>query len=377
MWGPRATAIAAIVCLAVAGELVGGALPTAPPGASVGPAAPSAAGGCEGRWNSTHLLVSTGSCQMEFWVMWAESLENWDASRSFNLSFAIGGIAEIGPSDILVRYADLFAPFAGTASATTIGPEVNLSMLETVNVSEASGRWTASDFIPAGLGTPTTNVSLGASTGVVNVRAILHLAPAVGPLNYTTGAPNATNGTLAPAPSTGLPLSNGLKLDIAIDGWPWADPIDHLALWMSALAPGGGHFSYDPGDRNLTERWNASDQPIASLVLDPNATGTSANGTGGVQVSSQATIYAAGSPGRGAVLLVNFTGGPAGYTALLYDPWVIFSIPAGSNSPAPVGLLLEGPVLAALIGGVLFVLIMSVLAVRARRTPPTDGLRPA
>ncbi|MCI4336669.1 MAG: hypothetical protein L3K17_05670 [Thermoplasmata archaeon] len=312
---------------------------------------------CNGaQWRSTHLLVRAGGCQATFGVIYAQSFDNWSASSSYNFSFAIPWLAELTAAGQVVRFAGALAPVSGGANVTSSGGMVNLTQTETINVADASGTWDVNDsWFGAGPQWSLNNATVGTTT----LTVVFHLAHA--------GNLSGNNGTFNG--------SSQVKFDVGIAGWPWASASDELGFGLDMLGAAGAHFNYTAATHTYTERWNSTNQTLASLELGGNATtlGT-ASGPQTARAADQAGLFFAGSPDREAVALVTFEGASGGYTSIGYDPVVAFNLGAvdgiGSGPPTLAARSPLGSEILALaaVTGVAALVVGTVGRARRRRT---------
>lgn len=265
-----------------------------------------------GSWRTLHLLVWGSGCEASFGVEYAADFSNWNSSQSYNFSFHLPVVGEVGPAGELVRYADPMNPAAATTAVTTSAGEVNISLQEQINVTSATGGWLPNDS-PWGSGPQWSNGT--AVLGLMVLSVVFHLV-------------NASNND--PANS-----SYRVKFDLNVDQWPWADARDALGVGFQALGAGGAHFAYNDSASTLVEAWNSDGTPFVNLTFDPAAdvaypTGPRQTAT----VSTQSELFPGGTPDRQAVVLLTFGGVPGNYSGLAYDPWVSFA--AGpSTGPSP------------------------------------------
>lgn len=286
----------------------------------------------------------------------------WTNQSNYTFGFYFGYLVEVNSAGSVVAFGNLLTPGLETVTVVTVGDETNFTVQFADGVSNASGLWAPGDIryqLPTEIEPGSTNL------GNVNVTVVFHLWNVAD--NYSR-----------------------IKFDFSVSGWPWVDTTDSLGLMVGSNAPTGATIQFDPATANLTE-FSPSGTPFASIVFGPNATASSGSTEGPVQVSSSAGIYPQPTPAGEAstYILSNFTGGPAGYSSLRYDPWVIFSNPGGSvghgTSPPKVVIPPQvapgSPDYALLVGatlaGGLVLLALTAIAVRSRRTPPEDQLASA
>jgi hypothetical protein len=320
--GARYTAVVTVVLVLFAWVLGPGGGHSPLPGASLSSPLVTRGLNCSAaEYQKGHLLVVTTGCQALFSVNYAENnFTNWSATGQYNFSFDIPWIAEITPSGEIVRIASPLAPYAGTANVTVGPDEVNLSSVESMSVTSASGQWTPNDTW-AGSG-PQWNIS-NQSVGTTTVGVVFHLFNAA-----ASASANATENA-----------SYSVKFDVGATGWPWASPTDLLGFGLETLGAEGAHFAFDRSTRTLAESWNDTGVTFASLVFGglANVTYPSAP-VAPATVLEQVGLFEAASPARESVALVTLTGVSGGYSSMSYDPWVVFApgltVPPPSSAPS-------------------------------------------
>ena len=297
------------------------------PGITVSPAEPALVRGAvsapevwqchAGGWQTTHFAVESNGCQANFFLSYAQNFSNWNAADQFNFSFSIPYIAEVTPSGALVRVASPLDPITDYTNVTTSATEVNISVAETVNVTNATGNWTPDDA----WGSTGYQWSVGNTTlGTTSVEVEFHL------MNVTGGlSANATKNA-----------SYSVKFDVNIADWPWVSAGDVLGFGLSSLAAGGAHFTLNQTTGALAQSWNATNRTYASLEFGSTATaaypeGASQNASAGTNTG----LFFAASPDRQSFTLVTFSGIAGNYSSISYDPWVVFSPGPSPNGPAP------------------------------------------
>lgn len=304
-----------------------------------------------GEYQTTHLLVLAGGCQAVFTVMYGQNLSHWSATGQYNFSFAIPWIVEITPSGELVRLASPLDPYAGTANVTVGPKEVNLSSVESMNVTSASGNWTPDDTW-AGSG-PQWSISSQA-LGTTTVDVVFHLS------NVTANASaNATENA-----------SYEVKFDVGVSGWPWASSDDLLGFGLESLGAEGAHFAFNSSSRTLDESWNSTGRTFASLVFGGLANVTyPAPPVGHASVGEQVGLFYAASPARESVALVTFGGVAGNYSSVSYDPWVVFSPtpPLSPSSSSSSGWPTWIEISVWLVAGVVGVSLVVSILTRGRR----------
>ncbi|MGC2289331.1 MAG: hypothetical protein WA688_05680 [Thermoplasmata archaeon] len=258
-------------------------------------------------WQTAHLSVATSGCQAVFDVTYAQNFNSWNASTQYNFSFEIPWIAEFSPGGSLVRVANPLAPSSYTADVSRGPQEVNISLIQDVNVTTASGNWTPNDtWAGAGPQWDIGNTTLGTTT----VNTVFHL------LNVSANASsNTTENT-----------SYEVKFDVDVTGWPWAAPTDLLGVGIGSLGAGGAHFNFNQSTRTLAESWNGNNRTFASLVFGGTANVSYPSApVGHAVVSDQVGLFYAASANRESMTLLTFGGVAGSYSSVSYDPWVVFS----------------------------------------------------
>ena len=293
-------------------------------------------------WNNSHLSVGIGSCQAAFGGQYEvnnSAIPN--ETNGYNFSFFVDWVGEFTPSGQLVRLASPLAPVSGRANSTVRGDEVNLSMSQVLNVTNASGEWTPNDTW-AGRG-PQWNVSnetIGTTVFGMGVQ-----------LNVSQ---------FATANST-VNASSSVKFDVGLSGWPWAAQTDRLGFVLDSLGAWGSYFTFNATSSTLADNWNTTNRTFISVVFGGDARVTYPSGPGAVaNVTEQAGLFAAGIPNREAVVLVAFGNVSGNYSQVAYDPWIVFSLipttlpshPPGPSSSWDWPAVLVAATAVLLIGGI-------------------------
>lgn len=304
-------------------------------------------------WQTTHLAVGTGGCQATFGVQYAQNFSHWNASTQFNYSFTIDWIGEINASGGLVRIASPLAPASWNGSVSQGSQEVDLSLNQTLNVTNASGQWNPNN---TWYGTGAQWKVSNATIATTNLSVTFHLS------NVTAGASsNATrNG------------SYGVKFDVGVVGWPWASSSDRLGVAFESLGAWGAHFTFNSSSETLSELWNSDNRSFVSLVFGGQAGVTySTTHTASANVTVQSGLYSAAAPDRQAMMLLTFGGVTGNFSNLAYDPYIKFAVGA-TVVPPPTQTAASGgngwtSVETALVVAIVAVSVLSVLVVRRHR----------
>lgn len=312
--GVRAALVLSTVALVVLAAVAGYALPApSPVRAAGGPLQPGDLDCSGGTWNTTHLLVAASGCQAVFSVEYAPSFSSSNLSGRYNFSFAIPWIAEVTPQGNLVQAASPMTPFYSHSSVTGVPGNVNVTIVETMNVTSGSGVWAPSDvWAGTGTGWNVSNHVVGATSLIVMFYLV--------------------NGTLSNSSENS---SLELEFDVNIVGWPWVSQSDSLGFALSALSAAGSHFRFNTTTDALAENWNTTNTTFASLVFGPSAqvtypSSTSASATVGTDVG----LFTAGTADRGAMALATFGGVAGNYSRVSYDPLVVFSPTVSTGPPS-------------------------------------------
>lgn len=307
-----------------------------------------------GYWQSTHLLVGSSGCQALFFVQYAQTFNNTNYSQSYNITFTIPWIAEINASGGIVRLASPLSVVSWTENESFSASEVNISLNQTVNVTEASGNWTPNDTWAGSGAQWAINQTV---LGTTNFSATFHM------LNVSANAPaNQTENA-----------SYSVEFDLGISQWPWASSSDRLAIGLQALGAWGARFVFNSTNQTLSELWNLNNESFVTLQFGPGATTYNASGTPSeAAVEAQSGLFSAATPDRESVTLLSFNDVAGNYTQLAYDPWVRFvpgvpvPVPPLTSPSSTLGskLLLLGVAG----GAVASILILGVIAVVFRRS---------
>jgi hypothetical protein len=314
--------------------------------------------GCGWSWlNESALRIHTenGLCGSTYSVQWGGNGSGLSWSSMYNFSLFPTYLVEVSPSGEIVQTSPIgwSNPDSNFVNGTSsYDDEVNYYSSP---VEAGSGRWSPETVF----GSPSTWTPW--------------------PQETAQGNQSAPNVTTKVEFNLTLNSTGSVKFSFDAFGWDWANTSDTLGLVLCSIASVGTHFVYNDTAGELTESVNATGQPAASLIAGTGATAIQANGSESpVEVTSEAFLWpnttTAGNPsgGQDALLLLNFTRQPGGYESLYYDPWIVFDLGSSSNSGQASGLIV-----AAALGAVLVAigvsLVLSMIAVRARRTSPEEG----
>lgn len=254
---------------------------------------------------------------------------------SINLTFQLGGLAEIDGVGKVVQFTNMSGDFVGRVNSYYSATQDEYVLNTSFNVFHSSGLWTPASF------SQIQNTIVGPEVGTVSVQ--LELITQVAPAN-----------------------ASAVQFEVDASGWPWASPSDHLGLELGAIAQPGGALSSGNSSLEITEEAAQSNAPTASLVFGDSAIASGPiTGPADVSVTASSSIsHSASTPGEAEVLL-NFTGGGDGYTALHYDPWVVFGVPPISHlESSPV---IDAAAVLAVVAGAATAFGLGVVAVRARQ----------
>lgn len=267
------------------------------------------AGTCGGKGyiQQGHIVVQYASTFPDFEVSYASNTTNW-RNGSFDLAFtyALHYAVELSASSgSVLELSALGAPTPETVSVSCTGSNVNLSLQWSENVTNASGMWTPANITSPPQGSnPDPIQSRTKTVGTATFDAVFHLQ------NLTS---NST--------------SFGVKFDLGILHWPWANNSDRLGIALVAGGSTGDHFVYSGPNRTLSDISDFSGLPQASLEFGASAS----TGSTPIAVTAAAGIYST------AIVALTFTGAVGGYPTLTYDPWVELyynpAVPPGTNTP--------------------------------------------
>jgi hypothetical protein len=320
----RSVAVAVVLVVLAAGWSLHASVAGGPGNASTREVPGFSAPNCTGMgWHTTHLWVGTDGCQPLFTVMYSQNFSFWNTTNlyaQYNFSFILPWVAEVSPTGQLVRLAEPWVPQTLSAAVTSSGDEVNISVREVVNVTNASGTWEPINTWPV-MWTP-WNVT-GPPIGTTTLAVVFHLF-------NVTGAPSANVSANA---------SYSAKFDVGVSGWPWASASDVLGFGLESIAAGGAHYSFDTASHTLAESWNSTNSTFVSLVLGGFANTSYSSALSALAtIGQQVGIYTTNSVDREVIALVTFGNVSGNYSSVQYDPWVVFSpysTPPPSQSSGP------------------------------------------
>jgi hypothetical protein len=241
-----------------------------------------------------------------------------------NLTFTVGPLVELGPTESVLALAGLSSSSGGSVIVTTVPDEVNVTDEIPLNVTDAIGV-NASNHQPDGKSptwSPADLPGVGETTwapgdevlGTTDLSVVFHLA----------------SGSLAG--------TSRVKFDISVAGWPWVSPADALGLAVAVQSdsqPIGVHFVYVASNDTIWQVRDRNDGAASSLSFGPTARATGPS-PGSLGVSDQFGVVSPTTNYSTAYALLTF-GGPGGYTGLTYDPWIAFGVPGPvlSNAAPP------------------------------------------
>lgn len=286
-----------------------------------------------------------------------------------NSTFVIGPFAEVAPSGTVVALAVPGFEGFGSLSVVSTPTEINVTDLIVGNVTNAIG----------------VNNSNGAPNGATPVWSPVDLPASGGATTWGSGTNVLGNTTISIVFHFANNSADGtsrVRFDVSIDGWPWVSASDELALAVQSTAfslPNATHFIYTASDDTISAVSDATGEAVTSLAFDSTANATGPHGTETLTVSDQVGLFPSGADPSAAGALLTFSGA-GGYSALTYDPYVVFGpqeVPSSPVGGSPSSLLPPAPVLAALGGVVGAGIVLAGVARRVRRAPIEEGLRPA
>ncbi len=295
-------------------------------------------------------------------------LRSYNASTGYtfeNSTFRVGAIAEVGAGGGLAALFVTGHDSTGNISLTNTSYGVNVT--DTID------------------GTVTNAVGLNASSGNPNGQTPAW-SPAdapgnVGPTIWGSGSESLGNVTVVItfhfASSGGA--TDRVEFDVSVIGWPWVSDTDSLGVEVDATAEMQTHFVYSPSTDTIGELWNANGTAASSLVFGLSANATSGGENTSLTVANDVGLFPSGSEPVEAFSLLAFHG-PGGYSALVYDPWIVFGPAASLIVPPPIvpGSSGGGATLPLVAVGVVAAgtTALGFLAYRQRRAPVDKELAP-
>ncbi len=283
-----------------------------------------------------------------------------------NSTFDVGALAEVDSAGNLAALLVTSHESTGTISVVSRANGVNITDSITANVTTAIG----------------LNASSGSPNGQVPIwspnEALAGGLGGVGPTVWGSGSQVLGNADVVIVLHflIGSQASNRVEFDVSISGWPWVDPADSLGLEVGATAEQQTYFAYTAANDTIAQRWSSNGTVASSLVFGASANVTVGDTNSTLAVTDQVGLYPSGTAPDIAFALLSFQG-PGGYSALTYDPWVVFGptpttvIPPGGPG-ASAGATLP---LLAVVGIVLAAALLGLVAYRLRRRRVDEGLR--
>ncbi len=279
-----------------------------------------------------------------------------------NSTFDVAAIAEVnGAGDL----AALLLPnheSTGAMSAVVEPSEVNVTDSIEANVTTAVG----------------LNASTGAPDGEVPVWAPNEAPGSVGPTIWGNGSEvlGSVEVVIVLHFVVGPPATNRVKFDVSISGWPWVSSSDTLGIVIGATAAQGTSFAYSASNDTISELWSSNGTIASSLVFGASANATAGSAISTLEVSDQVGLYPIGTTPSIAQALLSFHG-PGGYSALAYDPWIVFGPPSTISVPPTLPVATGGATLPLIAAGAiaLATALLGVTAYRLRRGRVDQGLR--
>lgn len=282
-----------------------------------------------------------------------------------NSTFDVGAIAEVDGAGNLVALLVMNHESTGNISVVSRTNEVNLTDNITANVTSVIG----------------LNASSGSPDGQLPNWSPNEALGSVGPTIWGSGSQvlGSVDAQIVFHFLAGSQGSNRVKFDVAISGWPWVNPADSLGLEIGATAAQQTYFAYTAANGTIAQRWISNGTVASRLVFGTSANATVGDANSGLVVTNQVGLYPSGTAPDIAFALLLFQG-TGGYSALTYDPWIVFGPTPAVVVPPPVistpstGASLP---LLAVAGIVLATALLGVVAYRLRRRRVDEGLRPA
>lgn len=339
--GDAGFALVGTVILVLAGLLAPIAVLTSTNGVPRSVVVPAVSSCYGGRYQVPHLVIYSNGCQPNFVTSYyASPSDTWNGSGGYNFSFELPWIAEVNATGSIVASANLLNPTVASLTSIPVVGGQKIDFQTKANVTRTSGQWSPNSLLSWN--------SSGVKLGNVSATVVFHL------LNATIKSSSNS--------------SYSLKFDIGLSGWPWQSTKDRLGVAITSLSALGARFSYNQATATLTQSWNSTGVPISSLVFGSSATASTSTGVNKTAIVSQAV--SASSPQ--ATALLEFNTSASGYSALSYDPWIMFP---GTNRGGQSWLNLLTPLLIVSMASAAVVSVfLWQFALRRRRTPIEHGL---
>jgi hypothetical protein len=276
-----------------------------------------------------------------------------------NSSFALGAVAEVASNGVVEALGVPGYQGYGEITVSATPEEINMTDVITGNVTNATGvssnsglpdgetpLWTP-DQAPGSAGT-TYWGSGGKILGRSTVTVVFHFS-------------NESGNT-----------SDHVEFDVSVAGWPWQSTGDFLGIEVGTTAEQGTHLAYSSATSTLSELWDSSGAVATNLTF-----GASANATGSsdsvLSVTEQVGLEPSGPGPTASFVLVSFAG-PGGYSNLTYDPWITFGATPLRPVIGPSAVIAAVLPLGAVAAIAVAVAGLGIVAFRARRHPPEEGL---
>jgi hypothetical protein len=292
-------------------------------------------------------------------------LRSFNASSGYtfeNSTFDVGAVAELDRAGSLVALSEMDHESAGSITAVTQGNEVNVTDSIVANVTTAIG----------------LNANSGSPNGEIPTWSPSDVPGSVGPTVWGSGTSVLGNISVVIVFHfvIGFQGSDRVKFDISMSGWPWVNPADALGVEIGATAEQQTYFVYSAPNDTIAQLWTSNETVASSLVFGGSANTTAGGANATVDVSNQVGLYPSGNAPDIAFALLSFQGA-GGYSALTYDPWIVFGLTPGSvplsGSPAATG----GATLSLIaVGGIASAtVLLGLMAYRLRRGRVDEDLR--
>ena len=313
-------------------------------------------------WQGGNFTLN-GDCRGFFEI----NLRSFNATTGWtfeNSTFDVGAIAEVNSAGDLVALSAMDHESIGSISVATQGNDVNFTDRIVANV--------------------TTVVGLDAESGSPNGQTPVwspNEAPgSIGPTVWGSGATvlGSIEAVLVLHFVLGPTTSDRVRFDVSMTGWPWVNPGDSLGVVVGASAQQQTYFAYTASNDTIAQRWLSNGTVASSLVFDPTANATTGGVNSTLEVSDRVGLYPTGTSPNIAFALLSFQG-TGGYSAMTYDPWIVFGATRAVVGPPPPTVLPGGATLPwVAVGGIaLATAVLGVIAYQVRRHRVDEGLRSA